>query len=89
VALRERISSSTSNVSLNDAISGSTGRIAAASNALKPACVSRTCARSGISSARTKCRNRMISLSGLSPVLCGSATGPSPFTSTAPAMPYR
>ena len=40
-----------------------------------------------MSIARTKWRNRMMILSGLSPVLCGSVTGPSARTSTAPSIP--
>jgi hypothetical protein len=76
-------------VSSNDDMSGSTGPSPAASNALKPACVSSTCARCGISVARTACRNSAMSLSSLPPVLSGSVTGPPSFTIAAPGMGYR
>ena len=81
------MSNSTSKVSLKDVISPMTGRSAGPSKALKPAWVSSTWARDGMSRARTKWRNRMMTLSGLSPVLCGSVDGPSARISTAPSIP--
>jgi hypothetical protein len=63
------------------------GPSAAASKALKPAWVSSTWARGGMSGARTKWRNKMMILSSLSPVLCGSVAGPSGRISTAPSIP--
>jgi hypothetical protein len=66
---------------------GRTVRSASASKALNPAWVSSTWARSGMSAARTACRNSTMTLSGLAPVLTGSRVGPVGLTSTASGIP--